>query len=270
MKLSCVVLSMAAAVLLRAQDTGIDADVDEAFRLAGVRGMLESLPSHVNEMTAAAVAQLPRDQQRQFEPVIKDVSLQFLDPDAVYRQLRTYFVRHYDAGRMNTFLALERTPVYRTMHRQEDATRTPAGHAGFRRFEASLKSDPPQTARVRLLQRLDQVRNTSDLEIKLVSGIVNAMSAALGMLMPQELESRTNAFKEKIRPILAGNVLVQNLYAYRNASDADIEDYIAAAEQKDVAWFNRTLQSAFLAVTSDRASRAGEALKAKVGKPASN
>ena len=45
-----------------AQDPAVLADIDEAFRLAGVRGMLETLPSHVNEMTAAAVSQFPRDQ----------------------------------------------------------------------------------------------------------------------------------------------------------------------------------------------------------------
>jgi hypothetical protein len=76
--------------------------------------------SHVNEMTAAAVGQFPKEQRPQFEPLIKDVSLKFLEPDAFYRQLRTYFVKHYDAPHMGTFLALERTPVYRTMHRLED------------------------------------------------------------------------------------------------------------------------------------------------------
>jgi hypothetical protein len=257
----------AAAVPLSAQNPAVAANIDEAFRLAGVRNMLQSLPSHVNEMTAAAVAQLPRDQRRQFEPVIKDVSVKFLNPDAFEKQLRTYFARHYDEARMGTFLALERTPVYRTMHRQEEASETPAAHAAMRRFELSMKSDPPSATRVSLLQRLDQARNTTELQVKMVMGIVNAMATGLGAQMPPDLEAQSAAFKEKLRPILAGTVLIQNLYMYRNASDVDIDDYIGAAQQKDVAWFNRTLQAAVLAVAADRAARAGESIKARVASP---
>lgn len=259
-----LVCLVAAVAPLGAQDPAVAANIDEAFRLAGVRSMLESLPGHVNEMTTAAVAQLPREQRRQFEPVIKDVSLKFLDPDAFEKQLRTYFARHYDAARMGTFLALERTPVYRTMHRQEEAAETSAAHAALRRFEMSLKSDPPSPARVSLLQRLDEARNTTDLQVRMVAGIVNAMAVGLGAQMPPDLEAQSAAFRERLRPILAGTVLVQNLYMYRNASDTDLEDYIGAAQQKDVAWFNRTLQAAVLAVAADRAARAGEYIKTKL------
>jgi len=152
-------LLLAASGLLQAQDAAI-ASVEEAFRLAGVRRMLESLPAHVNQMTALAVAQLPREQQRQFEPLIREVSLKYFDPDAFYLQLRTYFIKHNDDSHMATFLALERTTVYRTMHRQEDAAETPAAHAVRRRFEVNLKADPPSPNRVAILQRLDQRRSS--------------------------------------------------------------------------------------------------------------
>jgi len=264
MKLLSLIILSAAIAPLGAQDPTIVADIDESFRLAGVRSMLESLPSHVNEMTSAAVAQFPRDQRRQFEPEIRDVSLRFLDADSFYRQLRSYFAKHYDAAHMNTFLALERTSAYRTMRRQEELAQTAAAQAARRRFEMNLKSDPPSPARVALLQQLDKTRGSSDLEVKMVTGILNAMSDGLGAQMPADLEAQSAAFKEKIRPILSGNVLIQNLYAYRNASDTDLADYVAAAEQKDVAWFNRTLQSAVVAVAAERAARAGEYLKTKV------
>ena len=35
-----------------------------------------------------------------------------------------------------------------------------------------------------------------------------------------------------------------NLYIYRNTDDAELEGYVAAAQQPDVAWFNRDLQGA--------------------------
>jgi hypothetical protein len=257
------VLFLAAAIPLGAQDPATLAGIDEAFQLAGVRTMLESLPSHVNEMTVAAVAQLPKDKRQQFEPLIKEVSLKFLNPDAFYRQLRTHLVKHYDAGKMATFLALERTPAYRSMHRLEAGAETAAAQAGRRSFEANLKSDPPEPKRVEIVQRLDEAMKTTDLQVHIVTGIVNAMSAGLGAQMPADLEAQSAAFTAKIRPVLAGNILIHNLYVYRNAEDADLEDYIAAAQQPAVEWFNRNLQSAILAVAADRAMRAGEDIKAK-------
>jgi hypothetical protein len=251
-------------VSLSAQDPEAAANIDQAFRLAGVRGILESLPSHVNNMTAVAVAQLPTDQRRAFEPFIKDVSRTFLDPDAFYRQLQSYFAKHYDAAHMNTFLTLTRTPVYRGMLRLEEAAETPAAQASRRRFEMNLQSDPPTPARVRILERLDEARKTTDLQVRLVIGIVNAMAAATGAQMPPDLEAQSTAFAAKIRPILAANILHTNLFIYRNSDDADLEDYVAAAEQKDVQWFNTNLQGAILAVAADRTTRAGEAIKKKM------
>jgi hypothetical protein len=270
MKLATYLLFVSVVVVpaARAQDPAVLENIDEAFRLAGVHSILETLPSHVNDMTAAAVAQFPRDQRRQFEPLIKDVSARFLEPDAFYRQLKSYFVKHYDAAHMATFLALERTPVYRTMHRLEDAVNTPAAQASLRRFEANLKSDPPEAKRVGVLQRLDEFRDTTGLEVRMLVSIVNAMSSALGAEMPPGLEAQSTAFSAKMQPILADNVLHRYLFTYRNTDDADLEDYVGATQQKDVVWFNRSLQAAILAVAAERAAKAGEYIKSKMTPPA--
>ena len=199
----------AAAAIGAEPDPTVLADIDEAFRLSGVRGMLESLPSHINEMTAAAVAQFPKEQRRQYEPLIQDASLKFLDPEEFYRQLRTYFAKHYDAARMSTFLALERTPVYRSMHRLEEMAETPAAQASRRRFEASLKSDPASPKRVEILQRLDDARSSTALQVRIVTGIVTALSTGLGPQMPADVQTQCAIFalRAKTQPVLANNVL---------------------------------------------------------------
>jgi hypothetical protein len=129
-----------------------------------------------------------------------------------------------------------------------------------------LKSDPPQPSRVDILQRLDEARNSTGLQVHIVVGIVNAMSAGLGAQMPADLEAQSKAFTDKIRPIFANNVLFANLYMYRNIEDADLEDFVGAAQQKDVLWFNRNLQAAILAVAAERSAQAGEAIRTRVSK----
>ena len=261
-----VLLALVSGIPLGAQDPAAMADIDEAFQLADVRGMLEFLPARISEMTAAAVAQMPNDQRRQMEPLIKEVSLKFFDPDAFYRQLRTYFVNHHDAAHLTTFLALERTPVYRTMHRLEQSAETPAAQAMRRRFEAGLKSDPPSPTRVNLLVRLDEARNTTTMQVRIVTGIVMAMATGVGVPPPPDRQAQLKALTAKVQPVLANGVLLSNLFTFRNTEEADIEDYIAALQQKDVVWFNNNLQAAMVAVAAERATRAGEDIKAKVEK----
>lgn len=149
------VLLLAAASMWGQDGQTPSAQIDEAFQLAGVRTMLSALPQHVNEMTAAALGQLPSEKRLEFGPLIHDVSVKFLNPDAFSRQLRTYFARHYDGKKMAMFLALERTPAYRSMHRVE-AEAEAANAMTRHRFETNLKGDPPPPGRVKILQRLDR------------------------------------------------------------------------------------------------------------------
>ena len=199
--------------------------------------------------------------------MIKDVSSKFFSlPTVFYRQLRTYFVKHYEAGHMNTFLALERTPVYRTMHRLEESARSPAGQASLRRFAANLKSDPPTPKRVaRLCKQLDAAGNTTGMQVRMVVSIVNAISGGLGAQLPPDLEAQSAAFTAKIRPLLSNNVLIANLFHHLSqpAMTAEVEDYVAAARQADVEWFNKNLQAAILAAAVDQSTKAGEAIKVK-------
>ena len=219
------------------------------------------LPARINQITAAAVALYPAEQRRDFEPMVKEIRLKFRDPQGLYRQLRSYFVKHYDAAHMRTFLALERTPVYRTMHRQEDAAELPEAQAARRRFENNLKADPPALKRMQAVESLDDARNATASQVKLAKTIATAMAAAVGTQIPPGLEPQGEEFASKIRPILAGDVQRKYLFTYRNADDLDMDDYLAAVQQKDVTWFDRTLQAAILAATTDRATRAGDAVK---------
>jgi hypothetical protein len=53
------------------------------------------------------------------------------------------------------------------------------------------------------VQRLDEARNTTGLQVRIVIGIVNAMAAGLSAQMPPELGAQSTALKDKIEPVLA-------------------------------------------------------------------
>lgn len=212
-------LLLAAAVLLHAQSTA-RARIDEAFRLAGVAEVLASLPTYINEMAAPSVAQTK----------VKDA-------DAFARELKSYFIDRYDASKMATFLALERTPTYRTMHRMEAAA-DKAPRASRRSFEANLKSDPPGAKRVALLKRLDAAMSSTGLQIRIATEVLKGLPAG--------------------PPSLANSESIHDLFVYRNVDDSELEDYVVASEHPAVQWFNHTLQAAILVAMADRPAIEGE------------
>lgn len=259
MKSLTVSLALLAATGLWAQDRS--AVIEEAFRLGGVRETLQSLPAQANEMSVAAVAQLAPEQRKPFTPLIKDASLKLLDPAACYPEVQHYFLKHYDGPKLNTFIALERTSVYRTMHRLEAGASTAAAQTTRRRFEANLNADPPGQKRRDTLQKIDQVTGATELQLQLVSAVLNTASAAMGATAPAELNTQSGAFPPKVRPLLTEQTLHRNLFVFRNADDVELEDYAEALRQPAVDWFNRNLREAILAVVAERVQQATDAVK---------
>jgi hypothetical protein len=130
-----------------------------------------------------------------------------------------------------------------------------------------VKEDPPAPKRLDTLRRLDETLNTTGAELRMVTGIVNALSESMGGSPPAGLDTRSAEFAAKLQPILANQVLMQNLFVFRNSDDEDLEDFIAAAQQPAVDWFHHNLQSALLAAALERETHLVEDLKTKAAAP---
>ena len=135
--------------------------------------------------------------------------------------MRSYFAKHYDAAQMATFLALERTPVYRTMHRLEESAETPAAQAARRRFRGQSEVRPADPERVDIIARLDEATKTTGLQVNIVIGIMNAMAAALGAQMPADLETQSTAFRprsDRSWPTMSSTVIFSSIATPRCGS----------------------------------------------------
>ena len=130
---------------MHAQDPAVLANIDEAFRLAGrAKPYSKSLPSHVTEMTSAAVAQYPtgaapaaRAGGQGSQPQIPAI------PTSSTGQLRVYFAKHYDAG---PYGHLPRPGADAGLSHDASpggSRELGCGQAARRRFENTLQSDPP-------------------------------------------------------------------------------------------------------------------------------
>jgi hypothetical protein len=243
------------------------AQIDEAFRLAAVRATLETLPNHANEMTVAALATIPSDKQKPFLPVIKQASRNVLEPNACYPLVRRYFLKHYDAAHLRAFIALEQTSVYRTWRRLEQQASLPALQTARRGFLENLKEEPPPFERRQLMAQLDDATDSTGLEVRLVIAVLNSTAAAMGANMPSDLDLQSTAFTARIQPALQERTLANLCFTLRGADDAGVQDYIDAALQPDVAWFNRNLHAAILSLVGDRASAAADYIKSHPPKP---
>ena len=246
------VLTLATLALATQTTTDKTEQVDEAFRLAGVRPLLEALPARVGEMTAAVLATFPPDKRKQLEPAARDIARQMLEPNLCYPLVRHYFLQHFDAPQMRSFVALEKTSVYRTMHRQEEQAGLPALQSSRRNFLRNLPNDPPPPSRRQLLEKLDEINGYTVLYQGLVMATINSSLAGLTMTLPEEFESVQTSVGARARPIVQDQTLALLLFTFRNAEDVDIQDYLEACQQPAVIWFNRTLNAAILAAVGER------------------
>jgi hypothetical protein len=265
--------TLAAAFLLGAvalsAETTIDKaeQVDEAFRLAGVRPLLEALPARAGEMTVAVLATFPPDKRKELEPAAKDIARRMLEPSLCYPLVRRYFLQHFDAVQMRSFVALEKTPTYRTMHRQEEQAGLPALQSSRRTFLRNLPNDPPPPARRQLLEKLDEINGYTVLHQGLVMATVNSSLAGLTMTLPEEFESVKTSVSARANPIVQDQTLALLLFTFRNAEDVDIQDYLEASQQPAVIWFNRTLNAAILAAVGERGPISSDYIRVHPPKP---
>jgi hypothetical protein len=273
-KLGKVLLAGALAISLssvesKGQSAAATGEIDEAFRLAGVREALDQLPDLIKETSILNPASFTGVQQRQVVALVRQESVRTARPAAMYSQLRTWYVRHYDADRISTFSALEKSPRYRTMRRMEEMAASAANLPMRRRFEANLQNDPPSAARLELLKRLDSAGTMTGLQVRLASQIPNTIminvDPASAASNPASAGPGNDA-AAKAQSMLSRQVLVAHLFAFRNVDDETLANYVQAAEQKDVTWFYRNLESAALAVVALRSQDASESLKTQMEK----
>lgn len=197
---------------------------------------------------------------------IMEIFERIYEPGKMTEELTANLKKNLDVERMGRFLEVLRQPVALKMSSQE--TRAVAPEV-VKEFQENFRKNPPPPDRVKLIQSLDDVTHTSEVAFDMSSVIarsmVDTMLAELqkrGKNVPKEARqmvgSQLNAMRDQARAQIRSVLYV----TYRNATDAELAEYVKLLDTDTGRWGSEVLANAVRPVLTSR----GAALGADVGK----
>jgi hypothetical protein len=210
--------------------------VDEVLQAAGERAVVDGAAQDIAAMVVTALAGVgdPRDTSR----LVADT----IDGDRLYRLLAGGLERDFDGARLARLLTWLQTAFGRRVVQAEVA----AARASEDEIAAysAREGKAPTSPRTRLLDRLDQASGDTEAMLEMVDAVRRGITRAAAPGAPRGASPPPPA-----DAVAAGRAqtLAHNLFAYRELTDGELEQYVVFAEQEDARWFARVMRQ----VTSD-------------------
>lgn len=225
--------------------------VDEVLALSGVRRQIEQLGRDMAAQRDQNFKNVPPETKSRLDAIFDAAH----DPATMFADVRSGFLREFDARRgalVNGFL---RSPLARTLMQLEDEAQATEAHGEFRAFASRLSSAPRDPARVALLQRLDAAAGQTEMFVTItLSSLRTSVTLANVALPPNQrrtsehIEKELELLRGRLEPSAKEAVLAKNLFAYRTVADDDLRRYVEFHDSEMGRWFldllNRGLRDA--------------------------
>lgn len=176
--------------------------------------------------------------------------------------------KDFDQKRVQALLKDYAAPGAKRMVEQEQASSRPEDLAQFTRSAAATRPSPQRAA---LIKRIDAATRASDLALEVAFSSMKglALSAAGG---GAEKAAAVDKAMEKQRAASTGNIrnatLLNLAYSYRNASDADLEEYAKFYETENSKWLSGIVYTSLVEEIKSASAQAGTRVGALAAKPA--
>jgi hypothetical protein len=183
------------------------------------------------------------------------------DPEKLTADLAVNLKQNYDAERMPRFLELLRQPVAAKMNALE--AQQPVQQAVEQYFEG-LKKSPPSLDRQQLIQRVDESSRASEsaaeLTVLMIRNMVQAAQAANTRSPARMSRQDLDRSLETLRGDMSTQSRNMHHFIYRQASDADLNEYVKLLSSDIGKWGTLALNNGMRAVVDARGKDLGTAV----------
>lgn len=234
----------------------------QALELSGMNEFVEQLPAIFEEYARDKMeedAASPEEQEK-FLAAMQGV----FDPEVVSAGLRTALERECEPAVMQSAVASLDSPLAQKMRKLEAAAGTAEGAQRLEEFAGNLPGNPPEAGRLQLVRRLDEISGASEFQADMTIAMLQGMAEGFGQ--EKQAAEQLPTVRRDLFPVVRASVLVTMLFSYQEASDQELNDYIALYESEPLQRFTRTVTQAFNAAVKGQAKEAARRLKA--GSPA--
>lgn len=250
---------------LQAQASEKSDQIDTILNQTGFNKLLQ----HVPDFAQAVLKQGSGALEPEMNSALSAAFSEAFASAAVQRDITRVINAHYDAHHAASYIEQLDAPISRRMAELERHTNDPANADDFRAFAAALEQNPPPASRSRLIQRLDKANRATDFSVDMQTAFFRAIFVAIDPLMDAdmqladgELERMVDEVRSSLSESLRNNTRLTYLYAFRDVSDAELEDYVEMCESESYRWAIQMLGNAMISALNQAGQRAATAMAA--------
>lgn len=247
-----------------------DAVIEQVMKLSGSNEQLEQLPTI---MEAGFEQQRPAGvsdaEHERLKSIVRDTFSTSRMQLATANALR----KEYDAKRFDALLKLLNTPIARKMSDLELAAATPQIQQELMQYAASLNAAPPAPQRLELIVKLMGAMSSVEAMVNIQAQSVEAMARAMDPILPPEqrlkpgqLEQMIKEMRTQATPGAQQFLTLHNLYTYRSASDAELQEYLALCQSDTGRWFTPLMIRAMTAAFGDASAMLAQRMAEEAAK----
>jgi hypothetical protein len=170
--------------------------------------------------------------------------------------------RGYSPERLPALSEWLNSPLARKLADMERRAYDPESRQELVEYAGSLSTTPPPQPRLLLIHRLYEATRTSDMEVEATIALVHTTAQAISPVLPKEkryganeLDRALGGVKSRYRAVMRNAKLVQLLFAYQSASDAELEQYAGFLESDNGKWLISTIDKGFFDATGSISHR---------------
>lgn len=243
------VVGLAPAAPATAQTRDQTALADQVLTGSGAAKQIEWLQRSVQRRMLDARTGLDAETQN----LLDRFMAQSLKSEALYAAVRARFRENLDRDRAAGAMAWFRSPVGRKIAGLEAQAAAPEAAAALREFEAELQTKAATSERFVLVNRVTEALNQPDFLFDLVRALLGGMGKGLDRLKAGDRVARLGEAEPAVSGLLTQSraavdqaTFVYFLFAYRNARDAELDQYVRFLQSDDGRWFTRSFQQSLV------------------------
>lgn len=238
--------------------------------LLAASGMLTQL-TQLPQKLVAGVRQSAKQQKKASPAVLKTIEnavAESFSAEEFYQRVVAALTKDFDEKRVQALLKDFSTPAAKRMVALEQA---PASQEEFTKFARSPAATQPSPQRTSLIKRIDAATRASDFAIDAAFSSMKAIASG-GAGGGAEKAAAADKIIEKQRASATSNIrnatLLNLAFSYRNASDAELEEYAKFYEAENSKWLSGVVYTALMEEVRSASAKAGERIGAPAKKPA--
>ncbi len=195
-------------------------------------------------------------------PVLERVLSEQFQPGPFYKAIGDRLNKGYSPERLPALAEWLHSPLARNLADLDRRAYAAESRQELVDFAASLSTTPPPQPRLILIHRLYEDTRICDMEVEATIALVHTTAQAISPALPKEkrygaseLDRALGGVKSRYRSVMRNAKLVQLLFAYQSASDAELEQYAGFLESDEGKWLISTIDKGFFDATGSISRR---------------